>query len=262
MPLSKPFVVATEGPTVDGRNISRDWITQMAANYDTKVYTAVANLEHYLSALPDSPFSALGKVVSLSTQEAEILGEKKLQLLAVVDASDSLVAMQKAGKKLFCSMEVFSNFIGKGIAYLTGLAFTDTPASIGTETMRFSVAGAPGERFAFADAVAIEFEAAAKETGLGATLFAKISAILGKGEKKAEENFADQNKAITTLAETCRDVLNEFSGLKKENTQLTADLDALSKEFTAIKQQLETADASGAQRPAATGSDGKITTDC
>ena len=39
--ISKPFVIATEGATVDGRNISRDWLTQMASNYDPKVYTAV-----------------------------------------------------------------------------------------------------------------------------------------------------------------------------------------------------------------------------
>lgn len=262
MPLSKPFIVATEGPTVDGRNISRDWITQMAANYDPKVYTAVANLEHYLSALPDSPFSALGKVVSLSTKESEILGEKKLQLLAVVDASDSLVSMQNAGKKLFCSMEVFSNFIGKGIAYLTGLAFTDTPASIGTETMKFSVAGAQGERFAFADEVAIEFEAAVKEPGLGATLFAKVSSLLGKGEKKAEENFADQSKAITTVAESQRDLLDKYSASQQQADKLAVDLKALGEAFTAFKQQIETADASGAQRPAATGSDGTVNTDC
>ncbi len=85
MPLSKPFVIATEGATIDGRNISRDALLQMAKNYDPKVYTAVANLEHFLSYAPDSLFSAYGKVVSLSTQETDILGDKKLQLLAVVE---------------------------------------------------------------------------------------------------------------------------------------------------------------------------------
>ena len=137
MPQSKPFVVATEGPTIDGRNISKKWIADMAANYDPATYTAVVSLEHILSLSPDSLFSSYGKVVELATKEAEILGQKRLQLTAVVDAADEAVKMQKEGKKCFSSIEVRPNFLGAGRAYLTGLALTDTPASVGTESMRF-----------------------------------------------------------------------------------------------------------------------------
>ena len=40
------MVVATEGATTDGRTIQRNWISEMAANYDPKKYGARVNLEH------------------------------------------------------------------------------------------------------------------------------------------------------------------------------------------------------------------------
>lgn len=269
MPLSKPFVIATAGPTIDGRTITPEWITQMAASYDPKVYTAVANLEHYLSSVPDSVFGAYGKVVSLSTQEATILGEKKLQLLAVVDANDQLVAMQQAGKKAFCSMEVLNNFIGKGIAYLSGLAFTDTPASIGTESMKFSLSGAPGERFAFAGEVALEFEKEAAKPSAGESLFAKVKELLGMGKKEAADQFADQGKAIETVAQSQKDLLDKFATVEKNmadisaGAKLTADALTVSrKEFSDLVKTLsETGDGTPQRKPA-TGGDGKIVTDC
>lgn len=267
MPLSKPFVIATAGPTIDGRTITPEWITQMAASYDPNVYTAVANLEHYLSSVPDSVFGAYGKVVSLSTQEATIMGEKKLQLLAVVDANDQLVGMQKAGKKAFCSMEVLNNFIGKGVAYLSGLAFTDTPASIGTESMKFSLGGAPGERFAFAGEVGIEFETGAPAPG--DTLFAKVKALLGMGKKDTDGRFADQGLAVETIAQSQKDLLESFASIEQQvadagaTGKATAEsLQTLSKDFAALKTLLEKTPDDSKGRPAATGGDGTFKTDC
>lgn len=270
MPLSRPFAIATEGPTVDGRKISREWLTQMAANYSPKVYTAVANLEHYLSSLPDSVFGAYGKVVSLSTRETEILGEKRLQLMAVVDANEELVALQQKGKKAFSSMEVIGDFAGKGVAYLGGLAFTDRPASIGTESMKFSVAGAAGERFGFADEVAIEFEPETKpETKPGDTLFTKVKDLLGLGKKEADERFADQGKAITAIAESQKTLLDSFGSFEQQVAdaaanvkKLTDDFAATKNDFAALKEKLAITDGDAKSRPPATGADGTIKTDC
>lgn len=268
MPVSKPFVIATEGPTVDGRNISRQWISDMAANYDPKVYTAVANLEHFLSMQPDSIWSAYGKVVSLSTQETEIMGEKKLQLLAVVDVSKELSDMQKAGKKAFASAEVMGNFIGKGIAYLTGLAFTDTPASIGTESMKFSMGGTPGERYASASEVEIEFEADKPETpnGAGESLFSKVKELLGVGKKDADARFADQSKAIEAIAISQKEALDSLDKFSKSLESKIDETAALLKEtqekLAAFKSQMDNAPDGTTQRPKSTGSDGRITTDC
>lgn len=269
MPLSKPTVIATEGPTIDGRNISRDWIKQMAANYDPKVYTAVANLEHYLSSMPDSVFGAYGKVVSLSTQESEILGEKKLQLLAVVDANEKLVALQKSGQKAFCSMEVIANFVGKGIAYLSGLAFTDQPASIGTESMKFSLAGAQGERFAFSNEVALEWETSAEKPGAGDALFAKVKSVLGLEKKDSDKRFADQGNAIELLANSQKELLENFGTLDQRIADLTASFNmtsvtviASADEVAALKELLSKTDGDKTIRKPATGSEGRIKADC
>ena len=266
MPISKPFVIATEGPTIDGRNISRQWLTDMAKNYSQKVYTAVANLEHYLSSLPDGIFKAYGKVVSLSTQETEILGEKKLQLLAVVDASQEIVDLQKKGQKAFSSMEVGQ--IGSGTFYLTGLAFTDQPAAIGTESMKFSMAGMNAERYAFGDEVEIDFEDEEKQTP-GDTLFAKIKELLGVGKKDADTRFADQGNAIEAIAESQKTLLDGFARIEKEmaeigvSVKLNADaILARKDEFTALKDLVEKTPDGTQQRPPATGGDGRITTDC
>ena len=41
-------------------------------------------------------------------------------------------------QKLFNSIEVNPNFADTNEAYLVGLAFTDTPASLGTQIMEFA----------------------------------------------------------------------------------------------------------------------------
>lgn len=270
MPLSRPFAIATEGPTVDGRKISREWLTQMAANYSTKVYTAVANLEHYLSSLPDSVFGAYGKVVSLSTRETEIMGEKRLQLMAVVDANDELVALQQKGKKAFCSMEVIGDFAGKGVAYLGGLAFTDRPASIGTESMKFSVAGTAGERFGFKEEIEIEFEPEAKpDTKPGDTLFAKVKDLLGLSKKDNDGRFADQANAITAVAESQKALLDNFASFEQQVAdtgaqvkKLTEEFAAAQKDFADLKKTLSETDGDSTSRPPATGGEGRIKPDC
>ncbi|WP_234085255.1 GPO family capsid scaffolding protein [Azonexus sp. R2A61] len=270
MPISKPFAIATEGSTVDGRKISREWLTQMAANYSPKVYTAVANLEHYLSSLPDSVFGAYGKVISLSTRETDILGEKRLQLMGVVDANEELVALQQKGKKAFASIEVLDNFANKGIAYLGGLAFTDRPASLATESMKFSVAGAAGERFAFKDEIEIEFEPETKpETKPGDTLFAKVKDLLGISKKDNDGRFADQANAITAVAESQKALLDNFASFEQQVADAGAQVKKLTEEFAAaqkdyadLKKTLSETDGDPKKRPNTTGGNGTITTDC
>lgn len=269
MPISKPFSIATEGPTVDGRVISRDWIKQMAEAYSPTIYTAVANLEHYLSSVPDSIFGSYGKVLSLSSREIEIMGEKKMQLMAVVDASDEIVNMQKKGKKAFASIEVINNFIGKGIAYLGGLAFTDTPASIGTESMKFSVAGAQGERYAFGDEIAIEFETAEQQPNPGEGLFTKIKALLTGTKKDSESRFSDQSQSIELIAQSQKGLLENYAAIEQQLADLVtttkATTEAIAKgqeEFTALKETLSKTDGNPTRRPLATGGDGTIETDC
>lgn len=272
MPVSKPFAIATEGPTIDGRNISRDALIQMAANYDPKVYTAVANLEHFLSYAPDSLFSAYGKVVSLTTQEADVMGDKKLQLMAVVDVSDAVVSMQEAGKKLFSSIEITANFINKGVAYLTGLAFTDTPASIGTESMKFSAA--KDNIYSFSSELDIVFGEEAKPSA-GDSLFSKVKGLLGLDKKDNDARFSDVCQAVEAVAVAQKVVMDKFSALpshEKVISDLRAEVTELTKkhtesitEFATIRATVDklSGQSNGTdKRPLATGRNGTTSTDC
>lgn len=272
MPVSKPFVIATEGQTIDGRNIGREEIQQMAAHYDPKVFTANANIEHLLSYSPDSIFSAYGQVAKLSTQEATILGEKKLQLMGVVDANDSIIAMQKVGKKAFASIEISKNFLNKGIAYLTGLAFTDTPASVGTESMKFS-AGKQNV-YSFNDEVEVIFEAETTQDKAGDGLFSKVMGLLTGKDKNDELRFADIGKAVETVAMSQKEILDKFSaaGSEKALSELRTELASLKKTdeerataFSALSKTVEALSSQPnghAARPSATGGNGTPSTDC
>ena len=129
------FRVATEGATTDGRKISRDWITQMAGNYDPKKYGARVWMEHMRGLFADGPFPALGDVKALKAEEVE---DGKMALFADIDPTDRLKEMNGQRQKVYTSIEVNPNFADSGEAYLEGLAVTDSPASLGTETVSYT----------------------------------------------------------------------------------------------------------------------------
>lgn len=140
---AKRFRIGVEGATTDGREIQREWLEQMAASYNPAVYTALINLEHIKSYLPDSTFNRYGKVTALFAEEiteGPLAG--KMALYADVEPTESLVELVKKGQKLFTSMEVSPKFADTGKAYLVGLAATDDPASLGTEMLTFSASAA------------------------------------------------------------------------------------------------------------------------
>jgi hypothetical protein len=161
---SKWFRVATAGATVDGRTISADHLKQMAKNFKRDVYGARVWLEHLRGTLPDSMFKALGDVIGLKTEEVD----GKLRLFAQIAPLPSLVEMNKAGQKIYTSIEIEPKFADTGEAYLMGLAVTDSPASLGTEALSFSVkARRPDDfknhLFSAAEETAIEFEEVADD---------------------------------------------------------------------------------------------------
>ena len=93
--------------------------------------TALINLEHIKSYLPDSTFNRYGKVTALFAEEiteGPLAG--KMALYADVEPTESLVELVKKGQKLFTSMEVSPKFADTGKASLVGLAATDDPPAI------------------------------------------------------------------------------------------------------------------------------------
>lgn len=273
MPISKPFVLATEGPTIDKRFISRADIETAAKNYDPKVYTAICNLEHLVSLSPESVFRSYGKIVSLSTREAEVLGEKKLQLMAVVDVDQEVVDMQSSYRKAFPSMEIQPDFLGKGIPYITGMGFTDQPASIGTETMKFSAFSCDKSNvYSFANEITLEFDNPQKEDepGIGAKLLASVKELLSRKGSADKQEFGAIGEAVQEVAGSQAELLEKFAKLQGDLEKATQDLAAAQKQikegaeaFAAFKEQLDQTEAPGQQRrPAADGGNGTIRTDC
>ncbi|PMJ92850.1 GPO family capsid scaffolding protein [Vibrio sp. 10N.261.55.A7] len=124
-------IIATEGPTVDGRKIQRDWITQMAESYSLDHSPAMIWPEHRRF----SGFGAnWGRVVEVKAEEQG----GKLRLFAKLLPNQYLLEANKLGQKLFTSIEPEPDFQGEGRCYLMGLAVTDSPASTGTSLLQFN----------------------------------------------------------------------------------------------------------------------------
>ncbi|MCP3287267.1 GPO family capsid scaffolding protein [Aeromonas hydrophila] len=119
--------IATEGKAVDGRDITRDWLTDMAETYDPTYYTAVIWPEH-------DRWSSYGTVQALKTEEVD----GKLKLFAILCPNRDLIYYNQNGQYQFCSIEPFENFADTGRTYLFGLGVTDEPASIGTTRLKFN----------------------------------------------------------------------------------------------------------------------------
>lgn len=128
-------IAATEGATVDGRTITKEWIQQMAESYSPDEYTALIWPEHFRSSWGPFDGKNWGTVdeVKAATQGG------KLRLYVKLTANDYLLAANKDDQKLFMSIEPNIDYKGTGKAYLQGIAVTDSPASTGTTRLKFSV---------------------------------------------------------------------------------------------------------------------------
>ena len=128
-------IAATEGATVDGRTISKEWITQMAASYSVDEYTALIWPEHFRSSWGPSEGKNWGTVDEVKAAKQG----GKLRLFVKVTANDYLLNANKDGQKLFMSIEPNPDYKSEGRCYLQGLAVTDSPASSGTSRLKFSI---------------------------------------------------------------------------------------------------------------------------
>lgn len=291
MPKSRFFRVAVEGATTDGRQIERNWLTEMAAAYNRTTYAARINMEHIRGITADPPFQSLGDVVSLKTEEImlDIGGkqEKRLALFAEIDALDQLVAINRKGQKLYTSIEVNPDFAGTGKAYLVGLAVTDSPASLGTEMLEFcGKQGAnsplaarkqdPGNLFTAATETVIELigegKADADPTGLFASMkkffdglggpaavapaqAAPAVAVTGTEAKPATPAAAPDGNFAQVAA-----LLGQVTATLQTFVAQSADAQAKADtRFAAIEAKLESTPATGfVQRPVGTGGNADV----
>ncbi|EFE9650827.1 hypothetical protein B6R73_000586 [Escherichia coli] len=251
---AKRFRIGVEGATTDGREIQREWLEQMAASYNPAVYTALINLEHIKSYLPDSTFNRYGKVTALFAEEiteGPLAG--KMALYADVEPTESLVELVKKGQKLFTSMEVSPKFADTGKAYLVGLAATDDPASLGTEMLTFSASAAhnplanrkqnPANLFTAAEETVIELEEIQEDKP---SLFARVTALFTKKEQSDDARFSDVHKAVELVATEQQNLSARTEKSLSEQEERLSELEtALQEQQSVTRQQPATVNADG-----------------
>jgi hypothetical protein len=272
---SKLFRVATEGATTDGRQIQKDWIKQMAANFDPKKYGARVWLEHMRGLYPDSTFRAYGDVTAV---EARTVEDGKLALFAQIEPLPDLVAMTKAKQKIYTSIEVTPKFADTGEAYLTGLAVTDSPASLGTEVLAFAAQKPEANPFTarkshaealFSEAIeaTLEFEDAPPEDpGLVAKFVASVKSVseLFAGKAKGDDaRFAALLDALQQAGTAVAGQAEKHATLQAAHDKLATAFATLQTQHTELVGKLSTTpEQQHSQRPPATGNSGRIQTDC
>lgn len=277
---AKRLRIATEGATTDGRVISRDWISQMAKNYDPAMYGARINMEHIKGYTPDSPFRRYGDVTALSAEEiTEGPLKGKLALYGDISPTQELAELTKARQKIYTSIEVNPKFADTGEAYLIGLAVTDDPASLGTEILSFSATASANplasrkqhkdNLFTAAEETLIEFT---EEADPVPSLLARVTAMFSAKKKADGLQYADVSAAVTAVAEQVQqngeEQTQKLSALEQTLTDRLEALEQQSGEdraaFAALQAQLSKTDGGFSRRPASTGADNKtgVQTDC
>lgn len=127
-------IAATEGATIDGRTITKQWIEDMAVQYSISEYAALIWPEHSRSRWDKYEGKNWGTV-------DEVKAEKragKYRLLVKLTPNKYLLEANQDGQKLFMSIEPNPDYCSSGRCYLMGLAVTDSPASTGTTLLKFA----------------------------------------------------------------------------------------------------------------------------
>ncbi|PSS47589.1 GPO family capsid scaffolding protein [Enterobacter sp. FS01] len=255
--ISKWFRIGVEGDTCDGRVISADDIQDMADTFDPRVYGCRINLEHIRSIYPDGPYARYGDVTEV---KAEVIDDDsslkgKLALFGKVAPLDNLIDMVAKGQKVYTSMEIRPNFANSGKCYLTGLAVTDDPASLGTEYLEFCSRATsnplngkkeqPGDLFSVATLAELEFEEQ-PETLLN-KLTDTVKTIFSRKQLSDDARFADVHEAVTSIAERVQTgdeaALARFTALENAietlEQKLAAQRDEAAQQFSTIKTTLD-----------------------
>ena len=245
--------IGLSGATIDGRVIPAEWLKQAAKNYNTDVYTANLNYEHR------SYYGNFGQVVELKTEEEN----GKTALYAKIRPDADLLYLNKQGNKLATSMELIDKFSDTGEAYLTGLAVTDNPSSLGTQQFNFTrkdqsqvFISEPSEVGTFKEDSTSDDDS---ESELN--LFSRLANKLGF--KVVEDDQADDSsdddteaKALFTQLKTAIESIKapdlaslfskeegtklqeNFTALQDENKSLKAEHESLKEKFSSLETKL------------------------
>ena len=203
--------VATSGPTVDGRVILPQELRDIAETYSTSTYTASIWSEH--ERWP----GAHGTVFAVRlVEDEEGFQPGQVALEAQLKPNQRLLYLNDQGEKLFTSIEITPDFANTGKAYLTGLAVTDSPASLGTQELYFSrKTGQPAHFAAYVPLGQLELkeEEPTSEIGKVLSLFSRLFKRFGIDEVPDEttptttEENNEMDETTGTALKALRDQL-------------------------------------------------------
>lgn len=237
--------------TADNREIEEKLVEELAETYDPNFYAARINLEHI------SWWKRFGDVIETKSKKEN--GIKKLFVRLKVN--ELLEEINAADQAVYLSVEFVRNFAGTGKAYLTGLALTDSPASIGTGRVSLNVEGENHNIEFINSGEVLSYESnSVQKKGLIAQIIQSFNNNKEKDMSSDTERLAEINKLKAknkNLKQQLKAVKNKtVTEDADENTvainKLTTDLEKLTKRFNKLKSGLETT-IENFTRPPATG---------
>ncbi|HAX1983213.1 TPA: GPO family capsid scaffolding protein, partial [Escherichia coli] len=167
------------------------------------------------------------------------------------------------GKKIYSSIELEPNIEAVGGPYVIGLAMTDTPASLGTERLKFAAqqrasimqfSNSAGEVAMFTECMEAELVASVQDsTEESRKWFSRVMALISKTRNTDSEQFAHVREAVESIATEQAGLLDRFHAMEEQQRSDRATLEALTRELTELKAQLKTEDADKVHRFTATG---------
>ena len=258
---SKPICILKAGPTIDGRNIEQKIIDDIAETYNPKLYNARINEDHWQYG------PKLGDVLSVEKRTDE--------LWAVLKPNSRLLSNIERDQLLHTSCEFYPDFASSGRAYLSGLAMTDEPASLGTTQVHLSANSDKckgQESLSSGATVSLEMLSGKEHSDQEIkTLLSKIFSLfsgnqpasLSKKEDEEEEaemskelevlltKNTEQNEAVATALSSLANAVTKLSAGKEETVppaeeevppdttaELSKTVEALSAQMTALTTKL------------------------
>lgn len=269
---SQFFRAFVAGQTIsDNREVTPEMIDEIVETFNAETYSPRINIEHIAGYSPEPPFNGYGDVIAVKKQvdEFTIAGktEKRPALYLQVDANDQLFSLSKRDQKPYPSVELTPNYAGSGKVGLIGLAFTDTPASIGTQRLNFSRVN--GSMIATSDeraALAFAEDADGKDhvDNIVNRLFSKLANHFKPSESdKPKEEPAQPANDNFDLGKFTADMGVAVAGSISEALAPIAEAQAAhQREFAALKAKLEGEPDTTFSRKPVSGGGADVLTDC
>ncbi|KPU82611.1 hypothetical protein JI57_03890 [Psychromonas sp. PRT-SC03] len=220
---SEPICILTAGPTVDGRFIAQSVIDDIAELYNPKTYNARINEGHW------SWGDKYGSVLSVEKRDTE--------LWAVLKPNSLLLSTIEQGQLLHTSCEITPDFAKTGKSYLTGLALTDEPASLGTTEIHLSKVPVDKDKIMLCSGATLTEDILAKK-GLGKEPLEKDTELPAIESVQDDPNFINKLKQLLGIktdtsekrdqeeTEMEKEMEKELKALLEKNTKQAETLNA------------------------------------